>query len=63
MLDVPYNPDIVDKVTDKKLTKEVLPNISSYIPPAKVPNPLLRLAKGGRTRRRHNKKRRITRRR
>jgi hypothetical protein len=59
MMEVPYNTKAIDTVTGTQLPEDITNIIGKFIPPAKVPNPLKKLAKGGRrkTRRRNSKKR------
>ena len=59
MMEVPYNTKSIDRATGTQLPEDITNIIGKFIPPAKVPNPLKKLAKGGRrkTRRRNNKKR------
>ena len=64
MMEVPYNTKAIDTVTGNRLPEDITNIIGKLTPPAKIPNPLKKLAKGGRrTRRRQNKKRKTIRRR
>ena len=64
MMEVPYNTKAIDTATGERLPEDIMNIIGKFTPPAKVPNPLKKLAKGGRrTRRRQNKKRKTIRRR
>ncbi len=61
MMELPYNTKAIDTATGKQLPEDIAKIIGMSIPPAKVSNPLKKLAKGGRLRKTHrknNKKRR-----
>ena len=55
MMEVPYNTKSIDRATGTQLPEDITNIIGKFIPPAKVPNPLKKLAKGGKRRKTHRR--------